>query len=179
MHSKFKTISSKELYHNPYWDYYLDRYSIDNREFDYHYVRSRGSVMIIPLLDNGNLLLIEQYRYLNNRPSIELPGGGVGPNTDYKSAAAKELEEETGYIANDLEFIGEFNPCNGITNEICKVYIARNLVKVTQKNEETEEIQVLNYNINDIEQLIKSNKIWDGMSISSLYIYLSQYKNLV
>lgn len=179
MSNKFKTISSKELYHNPYWDYYLDRYSIDNREFDYHYVHSRGSVIIIPILEDGNLLMINQYRYLNKRYSTEFPGGGVEPNASFETTAVKELIEETGYSCKKFEYIGEFNPFKGVTGEICKIFVARDLVKVVSNNEDTEKIEVLSLSLNEINQLIKSNKIWDGMSISSLYIYLSKYKNLL
>lgn len=179
MYNNFKTISSKELFHNPYWDYYLDKYSINNKEFDYHYVRSRGSVIIIPQMIDGNFLMINQYRYLNKRSSIEFPGGGLEPDMSYEKAAIKELAEETGYSCKKLEYVGEFNPFNGVTDEICRVFLASELEKVNASSDETEKIQVMYCSLDEINQLIKSNKIWDGMSISSLYIYLSKYKNLL
>ena len=177
MKFEFKTISSKELFRNPYWNYYLDRYSINDQEFDYHYVNSRGSVIIIPKLDDTKFLMVEQYRYLNKKNSIEFPGGGVKLNSNYEITAINELEEETGYTTHNLEFIGEFNPCNGITNEICRVYLATNLEKIKSQSEETEKIQLLTLTLEEINQLIKSNKIWDSMSITSLYFYVSKFTN--
>ncbi len=179
MNKKFKTISSKELHHNPYWNYYLDRYSINEKEFDYYYVGSHGSVIVIPILENGKYVMIEQFRYLNNKSSIEFPGGGVQVNSTYEDSARTELEEETGFTSEDIEYIGEFNPCNGITNEICKVFLAKNLRRVKSNSEETESIQVETYTLEEINQMIKSNKIWDGMSITSLYFYVSKYTNML
>lgn len=177
MNSEFKTISSKEVYHNPYWDYYLDRYSIDNKEFDYHYVNSRGSVIIIPKFDDNRFLMINQYRYLNRKLSIEFPGGGVQPSSTYEQTALNELEEETGYTSSNIQYIGEFNPFKGVTNEICKVFIADKLSKINSEMDDTEKIQVLFLKFEEINELIKSNKIWDGMSISSLYFYVLKFTN--
>lgn len=175
MNFEFKTISSKEVFLNPYWDYYLDRYSIDNKEFDYHYVRSRGSVIIIPKLNDGNYLMINQYRYLNKKFSLEFPGGGVKENLSYDQSAIEELEEETGYTSDSITFIGDFNPCNGITNEICKVFLAENLKLKQSKSDLTEKIQVESFSLEQINKMIISNKIWDGMSITSLYMYVSKF----
>jgi len=179
MQYEFKTISSKEIYSNPYWNYCLDRYSINDQEFDYHYVNSRGSVIIIPKLNETTFVMVEQYRYLNKKSSIEFPGGGVKPNSNYETTAKTELEEETGYTSSAFSFIGEFNPCNGITNEICQVYLATDLKKIEARNEETEKIQLLYLTLKEINQLIKSNKIWDSMSISSLYFYVSKFTDIL
>lgn len=177
MKFEIKTISSKVLYSNPYWNYCLDRYSIDSKEFDYHYVNSRGSVIVIPKLNDTTFVMVEQYRYLNKKNSIEFPGGGVQLNSDYETSAKNELEEETGYTCSDLVFIGEFNPCNGITNEICRVYLANKLNQIVSRHEETEKIKLLYLSLEEINQLIKSNKIWDSMSISSLYFYVLKFTN--
>lgn len=175
MNFEFKTISSKEVFHNPYWDYYLDRYSIDNEECDYHYVRSRGSVIIIPKLDDNNYIMINQYRYLNKKFSLEFPGGGVEPNLNFYQTAKKELEEETGFTSNSITCIGEFNPCKGITNEICKVFLADKLELIKSKSDRTEKIKVQSFSLEQINQMVISNKIWDGMSITSLYFYVSKF----
>lgn len=178
MNKDYTTISSKVLFENPYWKYCLDTYTIDNRNFEYHYVNSNGSVIIIPKLSENLFLLTKQFRYLNSKESIEFPGGGVPLGLSYESAAIKELEEETGFTTNDLTYIGEFNPFNGVTNEICKVFEARNLRKIEAKPDLTEKISIIELELNEINNLISSNKIWDGMSITSLYIYVTKTNGL-
>ncbi|MFA7627467.1 MAG: ADP-ribose pyrophosphatase, partial [Candidatus Kapaibacterium sp.] len=78
MVEKFKTLSSDTLYKNPYWEYKYDKYNMPSgRAGEYFYVETPGSVMVIPLLDNGRIILVKQYRYLNKRFSFEFPGGGI------------------------------------------------------------------------------------------------------
>jgi ADP-ribose pyrophosphatase len=178
MAESFSKKSSKIIHQNPYWNYKLDEYIIPSGDMrDYYYADSRGSSIIIPKIDDKHFILIEQYRYLNQKISIEFPGGGLIPNISYPENALKELEEETGYKTdiNSLTLIGEFNPCIGMTNEICKVYIAENLQQTIQQPDEEEEIKILVLNPDEINSMIKSNKIWSGMSISSWFFYVSKF----
>lgn len=161
-------ISSEIKFKNPWWTYRYDRCKLpDGKEYDYHYVHTAGSSFIIPVKDNGNILLVNQYRYLNDRFSIEFPGGGIKENQTPEYVANKELIEETN-LKGELEKIGYFNPYNGITDEICHVFIARNL---TPSNEETkdeqEEFELLELTPEEIENKIKSNEIYDGMTMAS------------
>lgn len=162
---KFK--SSEIKFSNPWWEYRLDKCYIPNgREYDYHYVHTGGSVMIAPVMDNGNLILVNQYRYLNKRFSIEFPAGGMKIGEEPEPIAHKELIEETGFDG-DLQKIGFFNPYNGVTSEFCHVYIARNLVpsKMETKDEQ-EEFEHLYLNPHVIEEKIIANEIHDGMTMA-------------
>jgi ADP-ribose pyrophosphatase len=168
----FSQISSKELHTNPYWDLFFDEYRLsDNSIGNYYYVNSRGSTMVIPVFDSSTFLLVNQFRYLNQLDSIEFPGGGIEVGLTPEENAIKELEEETGYTSSSLKYIGKFNPYKGVTNEICYVFLASNLSKVSAKPEKTEQISLLSLNEVEIINLIKSNKIWDGMSITSWHLY--------
>ncbi|OGU57525.1 MAG: hypothetical protein A2X64_04670 [Ignavibacteria bacterium GWF2_33_9] len=168
----FDKISSEVLFSNPYWKYKLDKYRLPSGSIgDYHFIDSRGSSLIIPELDNHTFVMTNQFRYLNHKFSIEFPGGGLPEGVSFEDNVIKELEEETGYIAHKLELLGEFNPFNGVTNEICKVFLASELTKSKQKLDDTESISIMKVDKNDIFQLIKSNKIWDGMSISAYFLY--------
>jgi ADP-ribose pyrophosphatase len=172
MSDKFSRISSRIIETNPYWNYKLDEYKLPSgANGEYHYVDSRGSTLIIPELDKNKIILTTQFRYLNQKESIELPGGGLALGLSYEENALKELEEETGYTAGKMEFLGEFNPFNGVTNEICKVYLATELSEKKVVQDETESITISTYTPDEIFNLITSNKIWDGMSISAYLIY--------
>lgn len=173
----FDKINSTIISSNPYWKYKLDNYVMPSGKIsEYHYVETLGSTLIIPKLSDDVFLLSEQFRYLNQKMSIEFPGGGLAPGLTYEENALKELEEESGYKAGRLEYLGEFNPFNGVTNEICKVFLATNLQFVKPNPEESESFSYLKLNSNEINQMIFSNKIWDGMSISAWLIYLLKNK---
>ena len=169
----FSTINKQVLHENPYWTYQQDTYALADgiSESEYYHVNSRGSTIIIPLLTNDVMIMVRQYRYLNQRFSIEFPGGGIIAGYSAMDNAFKELQEETGLIAYTITSIGMFNPCNGITNEMCSVYIATDLKQTEQKTDETEEIEILQVNISDIASLIRTGEIWDGMTLAAWTLF--------
>lgn len=164
----WKKLSSEIKFENPWWTYIVDKYVLPSgKEGVYHFVHTGGSVFIIPILNDGKLLMIEQYRYLNERFSIEFPGGGVKVGEDPDEAAHKELIEETGYDG-ELEKVGIFNPFSGVTNEYCHVYIARNLRKSNyRKPDDSEEFKIHEYTIDEVENMISDNEIISGMTMAS------------
>lgn len=165
---KWTKLSSKKIYSNFWWDYIIDKYTLpDGTEGEYHYCFTHGSVFIIPVLTNGKILMVKQYRYLNDRFSIEFPGGGVKSKDDHFQQAIKELSEETGFTG-DLHYIGLFNPFNGVTNEICKVYLAKNLFPNNDfKKDHSEEFELLEFTPDEIQAMIDSNEIYDGMTLAA------------
>jgi ADP-ribose pyrophosphatase len=169
--SKWRTLTQKELFKNPWWVYRHDTFSFSNGEVgDYFYVHTNGSSIVIPVLDDGRLVMVKQYRYLRDEESLEFPCGGVKTGSDYLTSAAQELEEEAGYAATEMIQAGEFNPCNGLTNEMCHVYVARGLTHVGTKPDPTEEFEHLELTPAEVDQRILSGEIWDGMSIAAWFI---------
>ena len=172
MRKKFDTLTSELIFRNPYWDYRLDKYVLPNgSEGDYHFVDSRGACMVIPMLENNTFVMVRQYRYLNKKYSIEFPGGGLSKDKGIKQNAIDELKEEAGYAADVIEKIGEFNPYNGVTNEICNVFVAKGMIKTDNSPEETEEFEILELTEQEILDKIGNNEIWDGMTLASWSIY--------
>ncbi len=161
-------LSEVVLFKNPWWTYKKDDTKLPNGNTGvYHSVHTNGASMVVPVAEDGRIVLVNQYRYLNNRESLEFPCGGVKDDHSYEETAVHELEEEAGFIARDLEIAGEFNPYNGVTNEICRVFIARNLRAVQPKPDETEEFEKNLFEPEKIDSLITSGTIWDGMTIAA------------
>jgi ADP-ribose pyrophosphatase len=178
-------ISSESKYVNPFWEYKVDKYRMPTgRIADYHYVNSRGATIIIPITENKKYLMVNQYRYLNQRISLEFPGGGIKDNMIPLDNAVKELVEETGFKADSMRLIGEYNPFNGVTNEICNVYIAEGLMRIDSLNgdastmlsftshDESEEFKLVELTKEEINDRIRSGEIWDGMTLAAWGIYL-------
>ena len=178
MLSRWKKLSSKIVHKNPWWTYTLDTFHIPNGvSGEYHYVHTEGSCMIVPVLDDGRIILVNQYRYLCDKESIELPCGGVKPGNTYDEMAHLELEEEVGYLAGSWSVAGEFNPFNGATDEICKVFIARELQSSQPKPDKTEEFEIVMASPEEIERMIQEKKIWDGMTLAAWMLVRTQFVN--
>ena len=167
----WKRLNQTVLSRNGYWTYCKDEYELPSgRKGEYYYVHTNGASLVVPVRKDGRLLLVKQYRYLCSRESIEFPCGGVKDGSSHNETAWHELQEETGYASDALSLAGAFNPYNGITDEICNVYIARDLKYVGGEPDETEEFEQLPLSAEEIDARIADGTIWDGMTIAALGI---------
>jgi ADP-ribose pyrophosphatase len=164
----WKKLSESVVFTNPWWTYKRDTCELPTgKSGEYHYVHTNGSAMTIPVMNDGRVLLVRQYRYLNRKESIEFPCGSVKDGSTYDETAAHELVEETGYSAGMLSMVGEFNPYNGVTDELCHVYVAGELVHIGGRPDETEEFELVPMRGEEIDRSIRDGTIWDGMTIAA------------
>lgn len=172
MVEELKRLSTRLQLETPYFDVRLDRYrGPQGVEYDYHYVHSKGSVLVMPVISPGRFLLVCQYRYLNQRPSIEFPGGALSSSETEEESAARELSEEGGVAAGSLARIGSFNPCKGLTDEICTVFVAEDLSPAHTEPDPTEVIERCVFSADEIDQMIHSGEIWDGMTLAAWSLF--------
>jgi ADP-ribose pyrophosphatase len=173
----WKTLKRTIRFKNPWWSYGQDAVLLPNgKEGEYHYVHSLGSACVIPVMEDGSILLVNQYRYLGNKESLEFPCGAVKEGSSHDQTAWHELAEETGYSAITLLLVGAFNPYNGVTDEICQVYLARDLRHIGATPDETEQFELARLSIQEVDTRIREGIIWDGMSIAAWH--LARAKNL-
>jgi ADP-ribose pyrophosphatase len=164
----WKKLSESVVFRNPWWTYKQDAFELPSgKRGEYHYVHTNGSSMVIPIMGDGTLFLVNQYRFLMGRESVEFPCGSVKDGSTHEETARHELAEETGYSARSLILAGEFNPYNGVTNEMCRVYVARGLQYVGGTPDETEEFEIVRTTPAEIESHIGAGVIWDGMTIAA------------
>ena len=165
---QWKTTKSEIFFQSPWTTFKHNEFEMPNgKQGHYYFVSTRGSSMVVPVLPDGRILLTKQYRYLVDRESVEFPAGGVKEGQDHEQTAHHELEEESGYRAGSLQGIGEYIPMHGVTDEICKVYIARDLTKTKQNLDETEDIGVFVLRPEEIDVMIRSNGIQCGMTLAA------------
>ncbi len=164
----WKKISESVLFRNPWWTYKRDRIRLPSgKQGEYHYVHTNGSSMVVPILEDGTVVLVNQYRYLLDRESVEFPCGSVKEGSTHDETARQELVEETGYAATSMIRVGEFNPYNGVTSEMCRVYVARDLRFVGGTPDATEEFEIVRAIPAEIDALIGTGVVWDGMTIAA------------
>ena len=164
----YKKISQKVIYTNPWWRYCCDQIQLPSgKPGEYHYVLTNGSSMVIPETDDGKFLMVRQYRYTGKRDSLEFPCGGLKNGATFEETAMQELREETGFICREMQSIGEFNPCNGLVDEICRVYVARGLSFVGDLPDESESFELIYLSAKEIDAFIKDGMLWDGMTLAA------------
>ena len=153
---------------NHWWTYRKDEVQLPSgKRGEYHFVHVKGSSMVIPVLEDGRMVLVNQYRYLADRESLEFPCGSVKEDSAYDETARLELAEETGFKARELRCVAEFNPYNGVTDEICRVYIARGLSPVKSVRDETEEFEQVPLSPREFDEKVGAGEIWDGMTLAA------------
>lgn len=170
---RWTRITTTVVHENPWWRYRKDTFEIEpGKRGEYHYASTPGSALVVPVTAEGKLLLVEQYRYLADRFSLEFPCGGVAEGESPASAASRELTEESGYIGV-LEPIGSFNPWNGVTDETCHVYRGQQLTrsKAAVHADETESFLVHELDIATFEARIADGSVWDGMTLAAYALH--------
>ncbi len=130
-----------------------------------------GGVAAIPVLNDGRLLLIRQFRYPIGKFILEIPAGKLDSGQSPKDTIARELIEETGYCAGSLTHECTFYTTPGISDESIHLFIARDLSQSVQRLEEGEHITVEAYTLDECMKKIKTGEISDGKTILGILWY--------
>jgi len=130
-----------------------------------------GSVVIIPVLDDGRIVLIRQFRYAAGQYLWELVAGHKEPGEDPAKGARRELMEETGYTAKRIRKLFEIFPSPGLLGERMDIYLAKGLTKGIAQPEEDERISQKIVTLAEAERWIREAKIRDAKTIAGLLYY--------
>lgn len=131
-----------------------------------------GSVVVLPVLPDGRILLIRQYRHATRQYLLELVAGRMDPGETPKVAAARELLEETGYRAKRLRVFLDVFPTPGFLEERMYILLAEGLTAGKAQPEEDEKIVSHAYNRKQLEEMIRTGKLRDAKSIAGILYYL-------
>jgi ADP-ribose pyrophosphatase len=135
-------------------------------------VRHPGAVVIVPVLDDGRLCLIRNYRVTVDREMLELPAGTLEPNEPPIETARRELIEETGFQAAEMSPLCEFFMSPGILDERMYAFVATGLAEGPPAREAGEQIENLLVTMAELDALLNAGKIQDSKSLSALFVYL-------
>lgn len=127
------------------------------------YVKHVGAVCILPLTDDGEVVLERQYRYAVGETLIEIPAGKLdSPDEDPREAALRELREETGYVPRELIDLGDYYGSPAVMGERVRMYLARGLEKGAQSLDEDEFLEVFTLPLSEAVEMALAGNLPDG-----------------
>lgn len=135
-----------------------------------------GAAAVVPVMEDGRILMVRQYRNALERYTIELPAGKLDdPDEQGIVCASRELEEETGYRSEKLEWLITLRTTVAFCNEKIEIFVARDLIPSKQHLDEDEYIDVAAYTMEELKEMIFSGEIEDSKTVSAILAYEVKY----
>ena len=168
-----KTIASKHIYRGPYLQLREDLLDMGLEHPIRRVIVEFGqAVVIAPIDEQDQVLMVRQYRHPPARTLLELPAGGIAEGEEPQATAQRELREETGYAAQRLQPMGGFYSAPGFCDEYLHFFVARGLRKDPLPPDEDEHIELAPVPLDRVPDMIRSGEIRDAKSIAGLAILL-------
>ena len=139
------------------------------------HVIGKDAVIILPITEDDKVIMVQEPRTALNEIILELPAGLMEEGEDPKEAALRELEEETGYKAKTIDYLLEFYPAMGFSNEKLYVYVAYDFEKTKQHLDPEEDINVHLVPMKEVEEMVRHNE-FKTPSINIAMMYYLLYK---
>ncbi len=165
-----KIIDSKVVFHGNVFDVTVDTIQENELIYQRDVVRHPGSAVIVPVFADDTVALVKQYRHPAVRYLLEIPAGTLDDNESPEVGAARELEEELGYVAGKIEKLSEFFVSPGFCEEKMWVYLATDLTKTEQRLDDDEIIEVVRVNFTEALEMITDGEIEDAKTIIGLML---------
>lgn len=174
-HLKEVLISSEDVYRGKFLHLKKDLVALpDGHQAIREYLVHPGAIAIVPILDDGRIILERQFRYAVGRSVIEIPAGKLEAGEDPLRCAQRELFEETGYTAKDWAFLGRIHPVIGYATEFIDIYVARGLTAGERQLDEEEFLDVFAASLDQMRQWIDEGVITDVKTIIAVYHLLTR-----
>ena len=156
---------------------YEDTVIANGHEAHWDYIHHDGAAAVVAVADDGQLLMVRQYRNALDRETLEIPAGGLnGREEPTDQAAMRELQEETGYHTDHVELLTSIYTTVAFCNEKIDIYLALDLKdRGSQHLDEDEFINVEAYSVEELKQMIYDCKIQDAKTICGILTYASKY----
>lgn len=155
---------------------YEDTVMANGHEAHWDFIHHDGAAAVVAVDDEGYLLMVRQYRNALDRETLEIPAGKLDAPGEPKIACAyRELEEETGYRCEHLEYLMSMNTTVAFCDEFIDIFVARNLIPSKQNLDEDEVIHVERWKLEDLLELIYSGKMTDAKTTAAILAYARKY----
>ena len=177
MSEQIKRIKRELKFQGTILDFYQDTMEINGTHTAlWDFIRHKGAAAVVPVTEDGKILMVRQYRNALDRYTLEIPAGALDAEDEPGIVCAgRELEEETGFRCENLEWLITIRTTVAFCNERIEVYVARNLIPSRQHLDEDEFIDLKAYSIEELKEKIFSGEIEDGKTVSSLLASAAKY----
>lgn len=163
-------LKSEEIFRGRVFEVTLDTIREGDKTYQREVVHHPGSAVIIPIFDDGTIALVRQYRHPAVRYLLEAPAGTLNRGEAPEEGAARELEEELGYVAARLEKLTEFFVSPGFCEEKMWVYLATEMTKTQQQLEDDEIVEVVRIPFSQALSMITTGEIDDAKTIIGIML---------
>ena len=174
---EFQRLSRDLIAHGAIIDYYQDTIMVPNGNIaKWDFIKHNGAAAVVPVDDEGRLIMVKQFRNALDRYTLEIPAGGLqNPEEPTRTAAARELSEETGYTSDHLELLLSIRTTVAFCNEKIDIYVADHLVPGSQHLDEDEFVQICAYSVEELTEMIYSGQIQDSKTVAAILAYKDKY----
>lgn len=179
MADKIKRLKRELVYKGSILDIYKDTMEVGEGKIEeWDYVAHRmGAACVLPVLPDGRVLMVRQYRNALERDTLEIPAGCRDSlDEDTAICAARELEEETGYKSNKISFLLSLRTTVAFCNEMVDVYLAEDLVAGEQHLDDAEDIRVEAFELETLCDMVYKGIIQDGKTVAAIMAYSNKIK---
>ncbi|MFN3304460.1 MAG: NUDIX domain-containing protein [Roseateles sp.] len=164
-----RPLDSEQVFQGHFLDVRRDRVVLpDGGVATREYIRHPGAVMVVPLLDDGRLLMERQYRHPMGRVMLEFPAGKLDAGEDPLVCGQRELLEETGYSAAEWAHAGVLHNAIAYSDEGIHIYFARGLTRGSQRLDEGEFLELVTHSIDDLDRLAAAGELTDAKTLIGL-----------
>ena len=174
---KFNRIGREVVYKGAILQFCKDNIvTPKGNQVKWDYLEHKGAAAVIPVMDDGRILMVRQWRNAIDKFALEIPAGGKDSITEPSiECAARELEEETGYKTDKLEFLQTIVPAIAYSGEKIDVFVAFDLKKGIQHFDPDEEIELELFSVEELIEMIIKNEINDSKTVSYILTYYHKY----
>ena len=157
---------------------YEDTVLANGHEAKWDFIHHDGAAAVLPVTADGKILMVRQYRNALDRFTLEIPAGKLDDPKEPKiECAYRELEEETGFKTEKLEYLISVNTTVAFCDEAIDIFVAHNLIPSHQNLDEDEVINVVPCSLGELEDMIYTGKITDGKTIAAIMAYARKYRS--
>lgn len=166
-------LDRKLAYHGAVIDVYTDTVRVPNGNLaKWDFIGHVGAAAVVPVLADGRILMVKQYRNALDRFTLELPAGKLdAADEPMEVCAARELEEETGYRCGSLQRLLTINTTVAFCNEKIGIFLAKDLTPTHQNLDEDEEVEVSAWRLEDLLGKIAAGEMTDAKTVAALLAY--------
>ena len=177
MSDEIKRVKRELKFKGKIIDFYQDTMEINgDHTVIWDFIKHKGAAAVVPVTDEGKILMVRQYRNALERYTLEIPAGALDTADEPGiTCASRELEEETGYRSENLEWLINLRTTVAFCNEKIEVFVAKNLIPSKQHLDEDEFVEVECFTIDELKDMVLTQKIQDSKTAAAIMAYYGKY----